>query len=195
MNNQNIEPNLQQQPSPVKPKKPWYKKWWIWVIIGAAATCALAAVLPKDDAKQESSTVASSAPTTGTTEVSTEATTVQPTTIAETTAVPTEKPTEKATEAIPMEYQNALKSANEYLNYTAFSKEGLYNQLKHEKYSDDAARYAVDHVNADWKECAVKAAESYLAYSSFSKEELYDQLIYEKYTEEEARYAVDKVYQ
>lgn len=102
--------------------------------------------------------------------------------------------TKSSTPSISREYQNALGSAESYLSYTAFSKEGLYEQLIFEKYSDEAARYAVDNVSTDWKENAVKAAESYLSYSTFSKQELYEQLIFEKYTDEEAQYAVDKVY-
>lgn len=102
--------------------------------------------------------------------------------------------TKSSTPSISREYQNALGSAESYLSYTAFSKEGLYEQLIFDKYSDEAARYAVDNVSTDWKENAVKAAESYLSYSTFSKQELYEQLIFEKYTDEEAQYAVDKVY-
>ena len=116
------------------------------------------------------------------------------TTAEKTTEKPTEKATEKPTEAVSREYQNALKSAQSYLEYSAFSKEGLYEQLLYEKYPENASRYAVDNVKADWKEQAVKCAQSYLEYSAFSKEDLYDQLVYEKFTEEQARYAVNKVY-
>lgn len=188
MENQ-YEPNIQQQTEPQKPKKPWYKKWWIWVIAGVVVLAIIGAFVPKDNTKKESK------PT------ETISTTATPTT-AEPTEVATEKPTEKATqkpteaptEAIPREYQNALDSAYSYLEYSSFSKEGLYAQLLHEKYSEEAARYAVENVVTDWNENAVKTAESYLDYSSFSKEGLYDQLIFEKYTPEQAQYAVDKVY-
>ena len=80
------------------------------------------------------------------------------------------------------------------------SKAGLFEQLTSEygeKYSEEAAQYAIDNLNADWKENACKTAEKYLEIMPMSKDELYDQLISEygeQYTPEEAQYAVDKVY-
>ena len=101
---------------------------------------------------------------------------------------------------VPMEYKQALKSAQNYIDVMAFSKQGLYDQLTSEyadKYSDEAAQYAIDNVKADYKEEAVEAAKNYLDTMSFSKEGLKDQLTSQyadKYTEEEAQYAVDNVY-
>ena len=101
---------------------------------------------------------------------------------------------------VPMEYKQALKSAQNYIDVMAFSKQGLYDQLTSEyadKYSDEAAQYAIDNVKADYKEEAVEAAKNYLDTMSFSKEGLKDQLTSQyadKYTEEEAQYAIDKVY-
>ena len=115
-------------------------------------------------------------------------------TTAEATIAITIESTEGLTSGLSREYENAMKSAESYLNYSGFSKEELYDQLIYEKYSEEAARYAVENVDTDWKENAVRDAESYLQLSSFSKQELYDQLIFEKYTPEEAKYAVDKVY-
>lgn len=66
-----------------------------------------------------------------------------------------------------------------------------------EKFSEEAAQYAIDNVKADYKEEAVESAKNYLDTMSFSKEGLKDQLTSqygEKFTEEEAQYAVDKVY-
>ena len=101
---------------------------------------------------------------------------------------------------VPMEYKQALKSAQNYIDVMAFSKQGLYDQLTSEyadKYSDEAAQYAIDNVKADYKEEAVEAAKNYLDTMSFSKEGLKDQLTSQyadKYTEEEAQYAIDKIY-
>lgn len=94
---------------------------------------------------------------------------------------------------LPREYANAKQSAIDYLNYTSFSKEGLYDQLIYEQYPDDAARYAVDNIDVDWKSQAFATAQDYLDYSSFSDSGLYDQLIYEKFTPEEAQYAIDNL--
>ena len=101
---------------------------------------------------------------------------------------------------VPTEYKQALKSAQNYIDVMAFSKQGLYDQLTSEyaeKYSDEAAQYAIDNVKADYKEEAVEAAKNYLDTMSFSKEGLKNQLTSQyadKYTEEEAQYAIDKVY-
>ena len=120
-----------------------------------------------------------------------------PTTEEPTTEKPTEKPT---TEAIPREYSNALRSAEQYNKTIPMSKAGLFEQLTSEygeQYSEEAAQYAIDNLNADWKENACKSAEKYLELMPMSKDELYDQLVSEhgeQYTPEEAQYAVDKVY-
>lgn len=105
-----------------------------------------------------------------------------------------ETESEVSDEEIPSQGENALRNAEQYLDYTAFSKEGLYDQLLFEQYPEDAARYAVESLDVDWKEQAVYAGENYLEYSPFSKEGLYEQLIYEEFTEEEARYAVDLLF-
>lgn len=55
----------------------------------------------------------------------------------------------------------SLSAANNYLSFTAFSKTGLFDQLKFEGYTDSEAKYAVENCGADWKEQAVKAAQSY----------------------------------
>ncbi|MBF0779770.1 MULTISPECIES: Ltp family lipoprotein [unclassified Granulicatella] len=89
--------------------------------------------------------------------------------------------------------QNAIKTAESYLQYTSFSKAGLIEQLKFEKYSDEDARFAVENIEVDWNAQALKKAKEYLDYSSFSDEGLYDQLIYEKFTESEARYAISNL--
>ena len=84
--------------------------------------------------------------------------------------------------------KNALKSAKSYLNYSAFSYDGLIKQLEFEKYTHEDAVFAADNCGADWNEQAAKAAKSYLDYMSFSKEGLIQQLEYEGFTREQAEY-------
>ncbi|MET3773233.1 MULTISPECIES: Ltp family lipoprotein [Arthrobacter] len=86
--------------------------------------------------------------------------------------------------------QNALRAAADYLDYTAFSRTGLIEQLEYEKYSLDDATWAVDRVTVDWNVQAAKAAKQYLEYTSFSRSGLVDQLLYEGYTPEQAEYGV-----
>ena len=86
--------------------------------------------------------------------------------------------------------KNALRSAREYLNFSAFSYTGLIKQLEYEGYSTEEATYAADNCNANWNEQAAKSAKEYLDISSFSRQELINQLIYEGYTQEQAEYGV-----
>lgn len=88
--------------------------------------------------------------------------------------------------------QNALRSAESYLGYSAFSRKGLINQLKFEDYSTKDATWAVDRVTVDWNEQAAKAAENYLDYTSFSRQGLIDQLIFEGYSQKQAEHGVSK---
>lgn len=87
--------------------------------------------------------------------------------------------------------ENALQSAKSYLNVSAFSYQGLIDQLEYEKYSVEDATYAVDNCGADWNAQALKSAQNYLNISAFSYQGLYNQLVYEKYTSDQATYAVD----
>lgn len=108
------------------------------------------------------------------------------------TKKPTEPPTEKLVDKITVSQSNALESAKSYLEYSAFSYNGLVEQLEYEKYSHEDAVYAADHCGADWNEQAAKSAESYLAYSSFSRDGLIEQLEYEGFTHEQAVYGVEQ---
>jgi nucleoside-specific outer membrane channel protein Tsx len=89
--------------------------------------------------------------------------------------------------------KNALQSAKDYLKYQAFSKKGLFDQLKFEGYTNSQATYAVNNVNANWNTQAYKSAKSYLKYQSFSRSGLIDQLIFEGFTRSQATYGVNKV--
>lgn len=91
--------------------------------------------------------------------------------------------------------KNALRSALDYLDFSAFSRDGLIRQLEYEGYSNSEAVYAVDNCNADWNEQAYLSAMEYLEYSSFSKQGLIDQLEYEGFTSEQAQYGADKAFQ
>lgn len=90
--------------------------------------------------------------------------------------------------------ENALESAESYLEYTAFSESGLEEQLKSEGFSTADAQYGASHTGADWNEQAVKSAESYLEYTSFSESGLVGQLKSEGFTSSQAEYGVSKAY-
>ena len=84
--------------------------------------------------------------------------------------------------------KNALKAADSYLSYTAFSYTGLIEQLEFEGYSHDEAVFAADNCGTDWNEQAAEAAKNYLELTAFSKDGLIEQLEFEGYTNAQAIY-------
>lgn len=90
--------------------------------------------------------------------------------------------------------RNAVNKAKEYLEFIAFSHDGLVDQLEYEGFSHSDAVYGADHCGADWYEQAEKKAREYLDYMSFSYSGLYEQLLYEGFTEAEAKYGCDRAY-
>ena len=96
-----------------------------------------------------------------------------------------------------IEYQNALKKAETYSKIMHMSKKAIYNQLTSEygeKFPADAAQYAIDNLDADYKANALAKAKTYHQTMNMSKKSIYDQLTSEygeKFTAEEAQYAID----
>lgn len=84
--------------------------------------------------------------------------------------------------------QNAVRSANDYLDTAPFSKKGLAEQLEFEGYKPQLARFAVNAIEVDWKQQAAAAAQNYLEMSAFSRQGLIDQLTFEGYTQQQAEH-------
>lgn len=84
--------------------------------------------------------------------------------------------------------RNGVRSAKGYLDYSAFSRQGLIEQLEYEGFSTADVTLAVDSIAVDWNVQAAKAAKAYLDYSGFSRSGLIDQLEYEGYTPAQAAY-------
>lgn len=174
-NEVNTQPTFNYGQAPIQPdrkaKKPIYKKWWFWVIV-AVIVIAVLANLGGNHGTANSGTANSG---TGSSSVS--------------SAKDNKKPS--------AEYTNALKKAKSYSETMYMSKQGIYDQLTSdygEKFSADAAQYAVDNVQADWNANALEKAKTYQKTMSMSKSAIYDQLISdngEKFTKEQAQYAID----
>ncbi|MDU3821188.1 MAG: Ltp family lipoprotein [Cutibacterium granulosum] len=96
---------------------------------------------------------------------------------------------------IPVEYQNALESAETYVDMN-MSKKGLYDQLKSkdgDQFPPEAAKYAVEHVKADWKANALESAKMYQKEQHMSKSAIREQLTSssgDQFTQSEADYAI-----
>lgn len=98
-----------------------------------------------------------------------------------------------AAAAVTVSQKNALSKAKSYLSYTAFSHDGLVDQLVYDQFSTTDATYGADNAGADWNEQAAKKAKSYMSYSSFSRGGLIDQLEYDKFTPGQAAYGTNAV--
>lgn len=181
----------------VKATRPWYKKKrWIGAIVVVVFGIAAAAGGGGSDddtptAKQPE--VASTAKA----DDSSKATEVSDEKPATSKPKATAKPKAKKPEATSAQ-KNALRAAENYLDFAPFSYKGLIEQLSSDAgdgYDRADATYAADHVDADWKEQAAKAAQNYLDFSPFSRQGLIEQLTSDAgdgYTMEQATYGVDK---
>ena len=109
------------------------------------------------------------------------------------------KSEDKVEDNIPTEYKSALKQAETYSEMMHMSKAGIYDQLTSEyggQFTAEAAQYAIDNVEADWKKNALESAKSYQETMSMSPSAIYDQLVSEygeQFTAEEAQYAIDNL--
>jgi colicin import membrane protein len=185
------------QPISSKTKKKFYKRPVFWV--GAVILVIIISVTSGGSKNDKTITTSDSANKTGATSdtakqqsttpaPSTSTQTTQPTTIA---TNPT--PATSAAPAVTVSQKNALSKAKDYLSYTAFSHDGLVDQLVYEQFSAADATYGADNSGADWNAQAAKKAKDYMSYSSFSRGSLIDQLEYDKFTPDQATYGVNAV--
>ncbi|WP_168929801.1 Ltp family lipoprotein [Nocardioides sp. GY 10127] len=108
-------------------------------------------------------------------------------------------PKDPSRSKITLAMSNALAAAKDYLQFQAFSRQGLIDQLSSDygsgfKLAD--ATWAVDQLDTDWNKQAVRAAKSYLDFQPFSRQGLIDQLSSaygSQFTVAQATYAVNKI--
>jgi hypothetical protein len=90
--------------------------------------------------------------------------------------------------------KNAVRSANDYLRMSGFSRDGLIDQLSSpygSGYDRADAVAAVNSLQVDWNHQAKRSAEDYLKMSGFSCSGLVDQLSSahgSQYTRSQAQY-------
>ena len=103
---------------------------------------------------------------------------------------------EEVTEAVDSDNSFVMELAETYNASLHLSKQGLYEHLlNYDKITitEAEAQYAIDHIDADFKENAVKTAIAYRDYMGMSGQEIYDMLQSDtsKFTLEEAQYAIE----
>ncbi|WP_254631473.1 MULTISPECIES: Ltp family lipoprotein [unclassified Curtobacterium] len=97
---------------------------------------------------------------------------------------------------VPADFTSALNKAESYSELMHMSKAGIYDQLTSEygeKFSPEAAQYAVDTVQVDWNANALAKAKDYQSSMSMSPDAIRDQLTSEfgeKFLPAEADYAM-----
>jgi hypothetical protein len=185
-------------PGSVQPKKKGHLLRNLGIVAGALLLVGIGAALShggSSPSNTASTSPAASAPA---------APAVQPT--AAPTTKPTVAPAAKAspTAQVPAaptltnQQQNAARSAQSYLSFTAFSRQGLIDQLSSaygDGYSVQDATIAVDSLNVDWNAEAVQSAKAYLKISAFSCNGLIQQLdspYGEKFTVAQATYGAQQ---
>lgn len=89
------------------------------------------------------------------------------------------------------ERRRARARAQEHLDYAAFSRSGLVDQLEFEGYTTKVARHAVDSLDVDWAEQAARAAMNYREFESYSRRGVVAQLVFEGYTRTQAEHGAD----
>jgi hypothetical protein len=159
-------------------------------IAGVATTTTRSTVTVQSVATTETPTTKTPTTETPTTETPT---TETPTTETPTTETPTTETPTTETPALTMGQQQAVGKAQDYLDYTAFSRQGLIEQLIYEGFTKADGEYAVDYVAPDWNEQAALKAQDYLDYTAFSRQGLIDQLIFDGFTKAQAEYGVAAV--
>lgn len=179
-------------PAPTAPrpqlKKPFYKRWWFIAIVSIAVIAAIGRAL--EEGKTSSSKSASQS------QNAPEAKAAPQAQSASEAAAPAATPTPEAEPKVPREYENALESAKSYSNVMHMSKKGIYNQLISpyaDKFSAEAAQYAVDNLQADYNANALAKAKEYQETVHMSSQAIRDQLTSEhgeKFTASEADYAI-----
>jgi hypothetical protein len=199
MSNLNQSPPTQPQPEPApapgKPKRP--KRFgWPTLIITAMGSWLIGLMF--GIAGEPTTTTAEPTPT-GVLSASSEPSFRWSTPTRQTEDDPTVKP--KPAPAKPTytkAQEQAIGAAEDYLEYSAFSRKGLIKQLSSdagEGFSKADATFAVDHIKVYWKEQAAKSAKEYLEYSNFSRSGLIHQLesdAGEGFTHSQAVYGVNK---
>jgi host cell surface-exposed lipoprotein len=159
----------------------------VGIVVGALLLVSIGGAIASSGNSNKNSTA-------GTTIPSSPAVTAAAT--AEATAAATAKaaPAAPAGPTLTNQQQNAAGSAQDYLDFMAFSRQGLIDQLSSaygDGYSVKDATIAVDSLKADWNAEAVESAKDYLKTMHFSCKGLIQQLdsaYGEKFTVAQATY-------
>lgn len=96
---------------------------------------------------------------------------------------------------LSVQQQQAIRSAQNYLDTMGFSKTGLVKQLEFEHFSRDEAKAAIAALDPkpNWKDEAAQAAQNYLDTMGMSRAGLIEQLRFDGFTKSQAEHGADEV--
>jgi len=185
------DPGIAKSPSPspvAVAKPPVYKRGWVIALVVVLGVGFVGAALTEDTPTANTEPQASS----DNTQSSASSDNTQSSASSDDTEAPT--PTITAPESqFTRSEENAIGSAESYLDFSAFSRLGLIGQLEFEGYTNAEATLAVDYLDVDWNQQAGLSAESYLDFSAFSESGLIDQLEFEEFTSDQATHGVNSI--
>ena len=102
---------------------------------------------------------------------------------------------EPAEPEMTTDQEQAVETAQSYLDTGSFSRKGLIEQLRFEGFSKAEATFAVDYIDPNWNAQAEQTAQNYLDTGGFSRKGLIGQLVFEGFTRSQAEHGVNAVYQ
>jgi hypothetical protein len=173
-----------------KVKKPFYKKWWVWVL-----AVMIISGLADWDSEETATTESEPAPTEQV-ETTTEETVTEPEVKEEPKEEVKEEPAKEEEPAEPemsVSQIGAIQKAEGYISMGGFSKTGLIKQLEFEGFSNEEATFATENIDVDWKEQAKIKAQGYVDMGGFNRQSLLEQLKFEGFTSDEATHGVNEV--
>jgi len=194
-----------------KVKKPFYKKVWFWIVvliviggIGSmggeeGATEPKKAEVIKESTASSVEVVESKESKEAVESIEVVESKESKEAVESVEVVESEVVVEPSKPEISREFENALKSAQNYVDLMPFSEKGLYDQLTAEygeQFPAEAAQYAIENVVVDYNAEALESAKNYQETMPMSDSGLYDQLTSEygeRFTAEQAQYAIDNL--
>lgn len=162
--------------------KPWYKVWWIWVVI-AVSFLIMSAVISSGNSESSNDSQSYSSKVSKSSKESSSY---------------SESNSDSKDDSATSEQKNALASAETYAKDMHMSKQAVYEQLTSSyggKFKANDAKYAMDNLkDVNWNENALKSAKTYYKDMHMSKDAVKEQLTSsygDKFTNDEATYAVN----
>lgn len=197
------------------PKEPIYKKMWFWMIVVSIALIVgvsysltdeknkvanseieKTSVSEPDDSERSEIDRRASAAEVRRLQSLEEANPQSESSNSEVKSVPSSSSSFPTTSTVPTEYLTALNRAVKYSEKLSLSKSGIYDQLTSQygdKYSNEAAQYAIDHLVTDYSKNALDRAKYYQLKMDMSPDAIREQLTSQSgdsFTSEEAEYAI-----